>query len=906
MWALITSLALGAGTDQLGTKQSLRAGTVLSIEVLSVGEQVSWAGVGNLELTMPSGSVVSLAPNANYTTTESGVIEAVVKSNQTIGGRWDVAVVGEPGRVSSTNWRFNAGSFAPSAATNASFYAVVPGGKGETAVIELQLNGLAGYVFDLNANRSGVTGADGGKSVSTSGQSTSPEYSIYLHPPQTADYASSTPSVSGLAFQGEQETKGVDGSSLACESFRSGQWYTTFSFDSDSEGSFHLRCDLDADGVFSKVGRELIRIGDAIDGNNKIVWDGLDGLGNEIAPGDYDCEVEVHTGEFHYVGRDIETSYPGMRMFEVTASGAREGLDMHWNDFLVQPNALTMDNGELGLENSGDGLWSGNYNDPAVANVNARAFGAWQGAGKGNNAFLDTFVWLKEAVSTAIVINAADSSIDSDGDGLADVDEECVTGTDPNNADTDGDGLSDGTEHGDEVSSASSAGLESHGDRADAIAQMHWKSWAGDPQAPTPVGDLEDFAPLIGPPGTSRVEVPALDLPSVTVADSASSFDFVAPGGEVRAGVLLVQTTGKPYDHAKVLCDRAGAASLESVDETEFGPMARLRQPNGSVDHALTLVWLEQSQQFVSAWSVEQLPAVNEGARVLTVQLWSSSPEQTLALAEQTVGGYALRTHLPPPNFFKQGTTRAGEVEFSVQSPGHVVAEIVHSNGSVEVRDLGEVHNETISLPPFREVELSIATDSGTVDSMWMSDGVWMAVGDGGELEPCGTRKEIGLPLPADAAFSRLSGCGERNVLAGSGVARQLGKQPWDVTDMTSMLFYVRNEAETVVCLESAELAVFACSEVAPAPMGRWETIALADFEAVFGDPRPAVDVITFSSHDAGDLLIQDVGFTPYGSDALSDVEDAEVAAKGCGCANSPMNAWWLALFVPLLRTRRS
>ena len=176
----------------------------------------------------------------------------------------------------------------------------------------------------------------------------------------------------------------------------------------------------------------------------------------------------MNVGEFHYVGRDIETSYPGLRIFQVNSDSSRTGLAMYWNDTLVQGAATTMQNGALGLAVSEGSVTSGLYTSAASANNNARSWGDFSGAGKGNVSFLDTYVWIDSEVSTTISVSATDDT-DTDGDGLSDHTEECLIGSDPLNVDTDGDGQSDSAQYS-VPESSTFAGL-----KATAVSPRLWR-----------------------------------------------------------------------------------------------------------------------------------------------------------------------------------------------------------------------------------------------------------------------------------------------------------------------------------------------------------------------------------------------------------------------------------------------
>ena len=188
------------------------------------------------------------------------------------------------------------------------------------------------------------------------------------------------------------------------------------------EATYHIVCDLNGDGNFDLTSNDdLALTGPTIIGTNEVEWDGLDNAGEPITPGQYECQVTVTVGEVHFVASDVETSYPGMRMYEMASQGQRLALPMIWNDYLVQNMDQPMPNGEGSLVSPGpDGLQPGNYDEPAEANYNARAWGNFQEEGKGNFTFLDTFVWLRSATSATMTIEIIDGHTDLNEDGNPD------------------------------------------------------------------------------------------------------------------------------------------------------------------------------------------------------------------------------------------------------------------------------------------------------------------------------------------------------------------------------------------------------------------------------------------------------------------------------------------------------
>ena len=463
--ALASSPALGEGTDDLNIHQGLFADTEIFVDIANASrEQICWTGRGGAEVIDDDGAslgAVASGDCVNATPGVSGVYQVVLDQDQldytgswsitvTATYEWDIAVrdrtsgVETVGRVWSDAWQFGSRGFAEEYAVDGSFYARVPGGLvGEDAVVELRLEGLSGYVYTVLANRTGVEGDNAGRSVpQDSGTIVYREYPLYLNPPDLASYTSTAPAPADFRFSG-----GATG----CDEIAPGEGEGTFAFESNVEGTYHVVCDLDSDGDFYGP-NDLLLVRSAEIGLNELNWNGLDNSGDPVAGGNYDCQVRLSIGEFHYIGIDIETSFPGMRMFEVDAFGDRRPLMMRWDDTLVQDNAVAMPNGDtspalsplLGLDSEGYSVPPAPHGETTAGN--ARAWGAFLTSdplGKGNEAYLDTYAWLDTALSGTITITVVDSGLDADGDGLSDYVEECALGTNPNDPDTDHDSIGD-------------------------------------------------------------------------------------------------------------------------------------------------------------------------------------------------------------------------------------------------------------------------------------------------------------------------------------------------------------------------------------------------------------------------------------------------------------------------------
>jgi len=447
-------VAVGATTLRLGR---------LGVDILTAGEQIGWTGTGSLAIWAPgvdpdtAAATTTLASGASYTTTAAGEWTIEMSSDQT--GAWDISVTGAAagyGRLFSKGWYFVTGGRTAAQATNASFYALVPGGApGHSGVMELRLDGMSGNRYFIAANPRGVDGMAAGRSVPAAGNSVTPEYKIYLNPPEVSTFDPIAPEISLLAFNGGE---------AACQAVELGAAPGTFQFTSNIAGTYHLVCDTNTDGTFDRVSRtDFSSVNLAVAGSNTVTWDGTDDTGAAVAPGDYECRVFLNTGEMHYVAWDIETAYQGLRMFAVTETGpgtfARTGLDMFWDDSdpgLVAAADLPGAEDTFPLETSGAlGRNAGAYADDAdvctaasSAVCNARGWGNYatgNGVSEGDDGLLDTYAYL-DTVSSQVITIAAVAVTHSDADSFSDFTEECVIGTDPNDVDTDGDGLDDDVE----------------------------------------------------------------------------------------------------------------------------------------------------------------------------------------------------------------------------------------------------------------------------------------------------------------------------------------------------------------------------------------------------------------------------------------------------------------------------
>ncbi|MFT4623479.1 MAG: hypothetical protein ACI8PZ_002135 [Myxococcota bacterium] len=442
---LLCSLAIAEDWSDLGSGQELRVITVLNVDILDPAvESFLWTGAYPVAITHPDGTAAgSYPPGIPFEPTQAGAHRVVIAAppdaleldpNLSL-GVWSLVVNGATpgeGRVWSTAWRIDAGSFAEEDAYSGSLYASVAGGTpGDTAVVELQADGLAGFVWFAATNDFGIAGMNG-RAYPALDIPTTSQFRVYLRPPTVSDYTVSAP---------ELLSEPVN---VGCDQVADGL-PALYTFDSGGVGTWHLVCDVSGDGVFDPTSDGDVHVlGDALPGANEVVWDVTMPNGSLAPEGDYECELWLTVGELHFVANDIETMYPGMRMYEVSEDGDRRPLPMYWNDAPVAGAAVNMPEGERPLTASGaDGVLSGPYEDVALPNLDARSWGDFTGRTRGDDAQLDTWTYLDRVVSSRFVIEVIDDVVDSDGDGLTDLAEDCLYGSNPDDEDTDGDGLLD-------------------------------------------------------------------------------------------------------------------------------------------------------------------------------------------------------------------------------------------------------------------------------------------------------------------------------------------------------------------------------------------------------------------------------------------------------------------------------
>jgi outer membrane protein OmpA-like peptidoglycan-associated protein len=462
--------------------QAVDTGTVAYVDILDgSNEKICYKGDGSaLSVFRPRPNQAMLVGTLNHrqcVDAVGGVNGAYLLDlgTQTLGTEWDIRVCAKSvsnmncldnasnerlGRLWSYDWSFQSNlNYGRDYSINGSIYAIVPGGGPDRdAVVEMQMRGVSGARYHLFANSYGPETDSGqriGRSAPAGAMQTNrvtPEFPIYLNPPEVARYNWTEPVVSEVKIKPECGTAVV--SEVAPGAI---------SFQSNIVGQYVVVCDVNRDDVYNLADNaDFSSFGTAVVGLNTVMWDGRSKGGTVSAPGDYKCVIRLNVGEFHFMAEDIETADPGIRMYRVEKeqSGvrARTPIRMFWDDGLVPSDSELVPSNE-GLSPNGsppEGLDPGAYADDFKAYYldgsmplgNARAWGNYDADGKGNDSFLDQFTSAATVQSAPITITVMTKDGDPDNDGLSTV-RECELKSDPRKADTDADGVRDGFEASD-------------------------------------------------------------------------------------------------------------------------------------------------------------------------------------------------------------------------------------------------------------------------------------------------------------------------------------------------------------------------------------------------------------------------------------------------------------------------
>ncbi len=466
--------AFAEGTIQFNNKQGLDSTTVYA-DVLAVGEtiKISLCGNSTIDIWNTNGTpsingddtqeVTGASHTANiscstalpnpitgtysFTPSATGTYRITYTNSHQ---QYDFSVVANSGtdpdpnlasgRIWSYEWNLSTGSFDAAEATDADLYILVPAPTaGESFVWKLDLNKFSGNAYSLAANNLGLDAPYSGISASNSVSNVTPQYPIYIGYPAVAGSANtSTPTISAVQFLDDANEDGIFSPVGTPGTQDTGNFKFTTNV---SNSNYAITIDTNKDSVYGAGDRLLL--GTATLGANTVNWDGNYPSGSPVPDGVYTAQIQIRTGEYHFIASDVETSggttdsgatwTNGLTIYRAINSTTTENVNVYWDDVT-----------ELGSDpdataNVPSGVTSGSVAD---TNSNGRAdgfhtWGNFTGSTLGNVNNIDTYVY--GPTDTKTVSMAVASSEAGDADGVSGATEIAA----PNNGDGNNDGTAD-------------------------------------------------------------------------------------------------------------------------------------------------------------------------------------------------------------------------------------------------------------------------------------------------------------------------------------------------------------------------------------------------------------------------------------------------------------------------------
>ena len=433
--------------------------------------------------------------------------------------------------------------------------------------------------------------------------------------------------------------------------------------------------------------------------------------------------------------------------------------------------------------------------------------------------------------------------------------------------------------------------------------------------------DLQALVPTTGPEGATGYLTTPEDLLQITNATSILAADYLQPDGD-RVGVVLAALTppGQTYDHTKAICDRVKGSTLDDVRIAEVHTipfvLLRVGRPDGSVDYAVSFAAYPDGDAYVidSRFRAEEYAvAQGEAGDVLNVQVWGSTPDAAVALAESVIDGLRADQHVDfrawseTPISLPAVYARGG-----AYVPGRLVLDIANTTGQPQaVRLSGSTTDveqgertpfeRTLTVPAQglrTEVEtgaifdagFSIVSDGAVADFVYLADGVWtFTSGDAADdldYTVAASGLEAGFnrrPVERDA---RLAG----TTATWAGLFRSVhpGSRPADLSDYSALAFQARGAGRVQVVVEKT-------STNGVEPFHAW--IDLRDDVQTFTIPFATltraggqggftaedVTLVAFYTYDDGgqpgvfEIDVRDVRFENSQSVSTEDESDAEL-----------------------------
>ena len=315
-----------------------------------------------------------------------------------------------------------------------------------------------------------------------------------------------------------------------------------------------------------------------------------------------------------------------------------------------------------------------------------------------------------------------------------------------------------------DVSSGSEGGLESNGSLASLIAKRNFKrKKEGNPlkhienQQEFIKSNLEkkqfgtslmDYLPESGMYRTETASVSSPDdLIGLTNADEVFSVDYYLNSTRVSA-VLATSTTGKIYDHSKVICDRLNSASLEDIRTVLVRGhqiiSSKIKQAEGQVEYTLSFSIKLGSvvNELFSFWNIDQYPVGD----YQNFQIWGSSFSQVFSIANYILDKHTEKNGLIstvvknviPNVFVKSGEYLNGFINLNIiNKTNETSIDFSGSFAETEVSDrtfinnsyaLSGQYNDTLSIETgiIFDIGFSLQKNSSAQkDALYLADGPW-------------------------------------------------------------------------------------------------------------------------------------------------------------------------------------
>ncbi len=319
----------------------------------------------------------------------------------------------------------------------------------QTSWVRADLSGVSQFSYGLVANRSGILENGGIASqcervvdgriaqncpLSIEGRraALSAQLPLFLSPPSSSD--SLTPSIEALLFQDDQGTGSISPNGDGIQDT------AVVSFSSNLPGILRLWIDVDGDGTMNDP-KEMVLKSEFGTGDQSIEWNGTDGTGTTIAPGDYEFSLYYSFGEYHLIAVGLESLTDGLTFsFDDEAS-----IPTYWDDTPVMDPTTPLQFQTPWHETTANRAWR---QEEWPVTQRPVLFDTWSNLA--SHEVNQASCIRCEEPSDRFRIGPIDEDADNDLDGLSNSEEDTNGNgridpgeTDANDADTDEDGLDD-------------------------------------------------------------------------------------------------------------------------------------------------------------------------------------------------------------------------------------------------------------------------------------------------------------------------------------------------------------------------------------------------------------------------------------------------------------------------------